>query len=834
MCHFLYLYQPLKKLIKDSTSAFEACQTSPREALPSYYRLRHLFKALQEAQPAAEGAAPHLLDQVEQQQFKIYTHIRDAVNHELSETLAQMKWPSKELRLRNETMAKWSAQVDTLLLLQEPDIRAAQTAHDHRSSPSELPVLLPLEAMVHSLQLRFRYHFYGNRPTNRLDKPEYFLSHIFDILDEHNTFLLQFLQPILDHRSQQTTTLDGCRYPDALSAFISALLPMVHAKTLELLPNVSSYPQLLSHLMHELMSFDATLRDSWAYAPDPEAPSEWKGLTWSVLVRHGYFETWRKVEKDFALSRYETIMATTDGREIDYESTDAGSTKPTKSAIRVNDLLESITERYRLLSSFSHKLRFLIDIQLEIFDLYHQRLRGSLEKYIMDTSTLGKVIQSSAASSQGSQYQNDLQGVFGLESLCKVFGSAEYLERKMSDWSDDVFFLELWDELQERASRNPGTNDTVGRDLTTSEVAAKTSATIKQSQNVQTFSDNVNGGGLFDETASAYRRLWVGAEEQIKQLLVNSVTASLRPYSKLRSWSSSSLLDTDNTAMSLDSSRPRSPSAFLQNPFHILSTHLSFLHPVLAPSPLRRVIRHLCLALQTYIWDNVLMRHHFSASGTAQLQADLFALQRVIGASTAQQQKQFSDAGTKTELGYEEAVKATKRLQDALTLLASLDTSRSSSTTSVSGPKNVSGSFVSDHAEDEDIAAGWGFDDEDEEENSDTIAESKERDMSSRDGDLKDKKIRDDHKSSYSSGNHVDGVPAQITYSSNENYHTPNLITIPTSATSPNRPQTQTQPSIEQRIYDSNSSARAVLAEMEITTLTESEARAVAGRRVGG
>lgn len=32
------------------------------------------------------------------------------------------------------------------------------------------PVLFPLEVMVHPLELRFKYHFSGAKPTNRLDK----------------------------------------------------------------------------------------------------------------------------------------------------------------------------------------------------------------------------------------------------------------------------------------------------------------------------------------------------------------------------------------------------------------------------------------------------------------------------------------------------------------------------------------------------------------------------------------------------------------------------------------------------------------------------------------
>lgn len=46
-------------------------------------------------------------------------------------------------------------------------------ATEHTGSqrgPPESLVLLPLEVMVRPLELRFRYHFEGDRPTNRLDK----------------------------------------------------------------------------------------------------------------------------------------------------------------------------------------------------------------------------------------------------------------------------------------------------------------------------------------------------------------------------------------------------------------------------------------------------------------------------------------------------------------------------------------------------------------------------------------------------------------------------------------------------------------------------------------
>jgi hypothetical protein len=150
------------------------------------------------------------------------------------------------------------------------------------------------------------------------------------------------------------------------------------------------------------------------------------------------------------LARYQSIVEAPDFGDLDYESVDPKATKPTKGAIRVNDLLETITgapdtlvptsiadlpftDRYRPLTSFSQKLTFLIDIQIAIFDKYHEKLLSNLEAYLTMTTALGR-----AMGSVTKEEQERLLGVAGLERLCKTYGSADYLEKAMRDWSDDV------------------------------------------------------------------------------------------------------------------------------------------------------------------------------------------------------------------------------------------------------------------------------------------------------------------------------------------------------------------------------------------------------------
>ena len=49
------------------------------------------------------------------------------------------------------------------------------------------------------------------------------------------------------------------------------------------------------------------------------------------------------------------------------------------------------------------------------------------------TSTLGRTV-----SGISKEQQEKLLGLEGLESLCKTYGSADYLEKAMRDWSDDL------------------------------------------------------------------------------------------------------------------------------------------------------------------------------------------------------------------------------------------------------------------------------------------------------------------------------------------------------------------------------------------------------------
>ncbi|KAL4873513.1 hypothetical protein BDV12DRAFT_79823 [Aspergillus spectabilis] len=601
-------------LLKDaeelSKEALRITQTQPQSAIASYSRLRSILESLEQAQPAAEGASPHLLDYVGQLASKLREHLKAEFTTLFRGTLEQMKWPSKDLSFPENIRQQWADNVELLLELQIPELQNHDSTSSHRSV--QPPVLFPLEAMVHPLELRFKYHFSGDKPTNRLDKPEYFLAHITDLMNSLGDFFITYLQPIFDQRSETVGHQLSWNFLSASDAYITALLPMLRQKITTYLPQISTHPQLLSHFMHELMNFDSEIRETWNYLPDPYSTEDWRGLTWEVLSKEGWFDRWLQVEKDFALTRYKEIVDTPDSGHIDYEGVESSATKPTKAAIRVNDLLETTTERYLPLSSFGQKLRFLIDIQITIFDQFHERLHSALEAYLAMTSTIGRTVQ-------GTDGQASVEGLAGLERLCRVFGSAEYLEKKMEDWSNEVFFVELWSELQERVKQNRDGGKNVAGSMSVADVASRTSPAVHNGQ----AQDENSQGALFDETASAYRRLRMRSESIITSTLTNNVRSALKSYSRVSTWATIS-------GSSAASTGPLPPTADLAPAMRTLSTTISFLSRALGVAPLRRIVRQILLSTQTYLWSNILLRNTFSASGAAQLASDIDHLCSVV------------------------------------------------------------------------------------------------------------------------------------------------------------------------------------------------------------
>lgn len=164
-------YMSLLTEVEDlSSEARRNFHSSPQAALEPYLRLQSLVAALKEAQPAAEDAAPHLVDHVDRTTRILWKQMKDAFCRDFERALKKMQWPGKDVTLDGQLEQEWADGVKRLLDLQRPELEARDNQSPKAVGREEPLVLLPLEVMIKPLELRFKYHFEGERPTNRLDK----------------------------------------------------------------------------------------------------------------------------------------------------------------------------------------------------------------------------------------------------------------------------------------------------------------------------------------------------------------------------------------------------------------------------------------------------------------------------------------------------------------------------------------------------------------------------------------------------------------------------------------------------------------------------------------
>ncbi|CCM00322.1 uncharacterized protein FIBRA_02352 [Fibroporia radiculosa] len=476
----------------------------------------------------------------------------------------------------------------------------------HATDNMEKEGLYPIQALVQPVSLRFKYHFEGTRQTNRLDKPEWYFTHILNVAHEHRRFMESIIQTILSNT-------EFCEI-NAWQEFTLLLLPLIERKLRRTIPSLLAHPSILAHTIYEALAFDTALRDenfdlggTSAQGRTPERGEQgkedkdrnarWEGTSNIILGNQEWFETWMEGERKFAMEQYMEVItaadawliADDDGLEDDTVNF-TRELKPTISARRVKALVEQVTDRYSPLPQFLHRTRFLIAVQLPILESYQSRISSSLDAFETLSSSFMRAVPgalgSVGVSSEGTRPGDSKRltsGVEGVQRLSKALISAKYMGAACEAWGEDLFFLELWTEISRRASlRSRVQAERALPDLKEGEIEAP-------------------DGIIFEELVTQYGKLVERAEDMI----THSVSGEIETALKAHFSSGSSTQVTPNANMSIQDDIVLSPT--LLGPIAMLSSHLTFLQSTLP----RATVTNLYRRIASHISEHILQRQIF-------------------------------------------------------------------------------------------------------------------------------------------------------------------------------------------------------------------------------
>lgn len=360
-----------------------------------------------------ESSCTHLLSFMRATVKFWHKILKDKLTSDFEEVLAQIHWPfivppqSQTVGLNRPTSApEIYSNLETLFC----QLLKLQTSDELLTEPKELPekyslppspsVILPIQIMLTPLQKRFRYHFRGNRQTNVISKPEWYLAQVLMWIGNHTQFLDEKIQPILDNVGSAV---------NARLEFSRGLMMLVLEKLASDIPCLLYDDNLFCHLVDEVLLFERELRNVHYY------PSTFANCM-HILSEETCFQRWLTVERKFALQKMDSMLSSEAAWVSQYKDiTDVDEMKVPDCAETFMTLLLVITDRYKNLPTASRKLQFL-ELQKDLVDDFRIRLT--------------QVMKEETRASLGFRY-------------CAILNAVNYISTVLADWADNVFFLQL-------------------------------------------------------------------------------------------------------------------------------------------------------------------------------------------------------------------------------------------------------------------------------------------------------------------------------------------------------------------------------------------------------
>ncbi|KAM6985734.1 RAD50-interacting protein 1 [Aplochiton taeniatus] len=356
-----------------------------------------------------ESGCSHLQDFLRETLRFWHKIIKDRLASDFEEVLTLLHWPFLSPPTQSLSPAanaqEISSQLDLLVtqllsLQTSDDLISEKTSASRPGQPLAPPLSLPIQIMVLPLSKRFRYHFTGNRQTNSLHKPEWYLTQVLMWMGNSAGFMEEKIQPILD------------RAGDNINAKVElnrGLLSLAQEKLASDAPRLLYDDALFCHLVDELLQFEKELRSTHSYPPSLPGMLH-------ILLEENTLQKWLTVEKKMAVEKVDAMLSAEGAWCSQYKDiSDMDELKAPDCAETFMTLLLVITDRYRSLPCPRAQLKFL-ELQRELVDDFRIRLT--------------QVMKEESRCPLSARY-------------CAILNAANYISTVLGDWGDNVFFLQL-------------------------------------------------------------------------------------------------------------------------------------------------------------------------------------------------------------------------------------------------------------------------------------------------------------------------------------------------------------------------------------------------------
>ena len=340
------------------------------------------------------------------------TKLIETVKSDFLRTMSKLGWGSNEMNALSSSQLKEAEKEQLvnqrnslflqLLGLQKPVKRNILELQNDSENVGEL--LPPISALLIVFKKRFYFHFYGDRKTNNVEKPEWYLTQVLKWVQDSRDYLDEEFQPLVNKMWSKPVNVKVM--------FVDGLLGFIRTKMRQDLTQVVYNETLLSHYVDEVLNFDRELEssidveniDCCFYSPIQQ-----------LLLNESVFPKWIEMESNLVKEKLDLLLSDWENCWKPEVLDDPYLKFIPRSANMFLTLLDCISNRYQRLPSFKHRKQFFL-VQLELLDEFRTRL--------MQLKNQEKVIPLN-------------------ESFIGILNSAYYVTRVLTQWSSEVQYSTL-------------------------------------------------------------------------------------------------------------------------------------------------------------------------------------------------------------------------------------------------------------------------------------------------------------------------------------------------------------------------------------------------------
>ncbi|XP_044732584.1 RAD50-interacting protein 1 [Chrysoperla carnea] len=515
--------------------------------------------------------ATHLLIYLKDVIHHWHNYLKDKFSVVFDEILKQIKWPfvntnltSPILNSNNESIIKLQTYCEYLLQIQLPPPN-----EQLQEVPSTYTICLPIQLLIRPLKKRFQYHFYGNKQTNRSDKPEWYMTQILTWIRDHQQFIQNIIQPVINRLAMH--------HINARIEFMKGLIQICIDKLDNELPTLAYDDALFSHCVDETLGMDRELRTVY------NLPISQSGCL-TPLTNPVILQKWLNMEKKYALEKMDSIFTSSTALQNiilndDDDNDNVDNIKITECGNTFITLLKTMSERYQSLPQPGHRLQFL-DLQLDLLDDFRIRLLqlSHPDNTLTSSSTTPGITGGPLSLSFTSR-------------ISYILNTISYIIDTLIEWSETIHFINLH-YFKSQFIKQHGHTD----------------SELSRNEDEPKETDSV-----FDETISLYTHMKNDLISMLTETVVLDVKARSRSYRH----------DTWNTMQYINDDRSLSLTTSGCPMYQILATRLHELNELLTIQIFTSVWKLIAKQINLFLYDELILENFFNDGGAKQLHYDI-------------------------------------------------------------------------------------------------------------------------------------------------------------------------------------------------------------------